>query len=214
MQREKDDILKLRLEQELPDALEVHFDIREGKVSLTGVVDSLEDKDQAGQMVSQIPGVVSVENHLTVAGDKRFTDSKLGELIQERLIESGDRDLTGLSFQVHHGVVVLQGEVSHLDARESAGTLVSQIPGVGEIQNQIRIRTEEDSASIMNDLSLSLSREGVNLSEVEIRSQGNQVILGGWAQTRQDAERIMKTVRHVNGIKNIKNQMMIREELH
>lgn len=31
MQREKDDILKLRLEQELPDALEVHFDIREGK---------------------------------------------------------------------------------------------------------------------------------------------------------------------------------------
>lgn len=61
-------------------------------------------------MVSQIPGVVSVENHLTVAGDKRFTDSKLGELIQERLIESGDRDLTGLSFQVHHGVVVLQGK--------------------------------------------------------------------------------------------------------
>jgi hyperosmotically inducible periplasmic protein len=48
----------------------IHIIVKDGHVTLEGVVDSVQDKDAANIYASTVPNVFSVENHLIVAGAK------------------------------------------------------------------------------------------------------------------------------------------------
>jgi hyperosmotically inducible protein len=48
----------------------IHIIVKNGHVTLEGVVDSQQDKDAAGIYANSVPNVFSVENHLIVTGSK------------------------------------------------------------------------------------------------------------------------------------------------
>lgn len=211
MRHEQDRLLKERIEKELPSSLEINIETRDGQVWLFGVVDSLADKEKASRLVEKMPRVKAVDNMLTIALDKQISDDKLAGLIAEQLSEFGE-ELSELSVDVHNGTALVRGSTRNLAAQEKACQLIARVPGVAGIMNGMVIPSEKDSASVINDLSLTLSRQNINLSEVDIISSENNIVFSGWAQTRADLEKILASARTVPGIRRIENEMQVREE--
>ncbi|HET8699633.1 MAG TPA: BON domain-containing protein [Gammaproteobacteria bacterium] len=73
------------------DAFSINTDTTNGKVHLTGTVDSDIDRDLAGELAKGIEGVVSVDNDLMVSANARNTAKRSTEAGDARN-HSGDHD--------------------------------------------------------------------------------------------------------------------------
>ncbi|MDD2497014.1 MAG: BON domain-containing protein [Desulfitobacteriaceae bacterium] len=130
--------LKEKIEKELPSALEIDVEIDEGNAVLTGVVDSLAEKEQVDEIVKRFPDVNSIQNFLIIAIDKNINDKELKEKIEEELLAFG-ANLLHLSVNVDSGTVFLGGVVREAKIKENALDLIARIPGVAGVYNHLRV---------------------------------------------------------------------------
>lgn len=207
MQSTDDQFLKEMIERELPAALEMHIEARDGQVFLSGVVDTLADKEFAVERIKRMPGVDSVENMLTVSSDKSITDADLSKVINHKLLQYE----MGLSVEVHHGIAYLRGNTRDLNEQEKAIDLVSRIPGIAGIQNFMKVIKEEDTASLVNHISSALIGEDIDLSEIDVELEDDKVVLIGLVQNERDFTTIESAIKKVPGIKFVDNQLKIRD---
>ncbi|MGI6066149.1 MAG: BON domain-containing protein [Bacillota bacterium] len=130
--------LKEKIEKELPSSLEVDVEINEGKAVLTGVVDSLAEKEEAEEIVKRFPDVDSIQSLLTIAIDKNLSDQELKEKIEEELLAFGP-SLLHLSVNVDSGTVFLKGAVREGKIKENIQDLIAKIPGVVAVYNLLQV---------------------------------------------------------------------------
>lgn len=114
---------------------DINIETRNGEVTLFGFVDVLAEKWAAGKIVQMIPGVISVDNSLTVAMDRQLKDSSITEMIQERL---NANQLASVTATAKEGTAYLEGRTETLAAEEDAKEFAARVPGVKEVISYIR----------------------------------------------------------------------------
>jgi len=117
----------------LVNRFEVHVTALDGRVYLTGEVDSRMARDRAGAVTARVPGVVEVDNDLTVMREAVWrSDHELERAIVRRLEWSPYVDSGDVSVSVENGVATLTGTVDSSnqrawaveDAREAGAEVV------------------------------------------------------------------------------------------
>jgi osmotically-inducible protein OsmY len=110
-------------------------DTNGGVVTLSGKVDSEENKSAASEVARGIEGVKSVNNQIQVVPDARrdqvdAADDKIEDAIGKAM--ESDANLTDLSLaaEVNNGVVTLSGSVDTPDQLVKAASAIRKIPGV------------------------------------------------------------------------------------
>jgi len=73
------------------------------------------------------------------------TDAVLFRAVQERLLEDEKLEDVAISAQVSDGVVTLRGEVSDPKLRDRALEIARGVPGVVEVQSDIRVKPDSGS---------------------------------------------------------------------
>jgi hyperosmotically inducible periplasmic protein len=121
-----------------------HVDVvtQEGVVYLTGVVDTLEARREAGRVASGTAGVRGVVNDLTVeertfgswADDVLVSSKVLSKLIDDSEITTG-----GIGVSSSLGVVTLSGSVSSQTMRSDAGRVALGTNGVITVHNELLV---------------------------------------------------------------------------
>jgi len=132
---------------------DIRIETRNGEVTLYGFVDVLAEKWTAGEVVKQVPGVVSVDNSLTVAVDRPLEDGEITELVQEKLYNDPRTDLHQIKVTVRDGVVYLEGDVGTAAEEETAKEMAARTPGVKDVISYIRLGQGEfeiDDATLVN----------------------------------------------------------------
>lgn len=121
---------------------QVSVETKNGMVMLRGKVDSEEAKMAAGDVAKRVEHVKGVRNELQVvpAGDrpKVDTDDKaVMSMVEQRLKE--DQQLKGakISARVDSGIVTLTGEVKSLALSSRASEVLSDVPGVRAVRNDL-----------------------------------------------------------------------------
>jgi osmotically-inducible protein OsmY len=125
--------------------------VENGMVTLTGSVPSDAHKALAGEIASNLDGVVKVDNQLTVGRETahysdsdrnfstRFHDMTTTVALKSRFAVNEDIDATDINVDTKDGVVTLEGEVASKTESMLAEEIASSYDYVTDVENHLRI---------------------------------------------------------------------------
>lgn len=77
----------------------------------------------------------------------RRSDERLGELVNDALLDDERLDATDIEVSVSNGEVVLAGRVASRADKHRAEDLAAYVSGVDDVENRLRVRRAESKAS-------------------------------------------------------------------
>jgi osmotically-inducible protein OsmY len=131
----------LELRSMIPEAVQAV--VHNGRVTLTGNVEWLYQKESAERAVRHIRGVRGVLNHITVA--PRAVGRDVRHRIVKALHQNADLDARHITVTVAGNTATLTGTVGTWLQRESAERAAANAPGVAHVDNQITVQSFHDS---------------------------------------------------------------------
>ena len=116
----------------------VDIEVKDGKIILTGSVETEYEKAKAEALMSAIPNVKAVENNIIVWEDLG-EDIVLHKKIRTAVLENPLIHVTAFGLTVKDDVVTLHGVVSSPEQKVRLEKFVRLIPGVKRIVNNIYV---------------------------------------------------------------------------
>ena len=135
---------KLAVDNETSSA-NINVDTKGGVVTLTGVVTTQANKEQAERIAMNTEGVTRVINNITVETDGEHTAAGAGMSASDLAILSKIKtryvaeDVTGAKVEVSDGVVTLTGNVENAQTRVRAENIARSTSGVKSVNNMIEV---------------------------------------------------------------------------
>ncbi len=116
----------------------IDIKVKEGKVTLSGIVDNLRTKKAAEQDARHTYGVWQVNNHIRVRPKTIPVADTLKARVKRALIRDPVVELHDLTIYAANGKVYLNGKVNTSYEKQRAGTVAQRIKGVVEVENNIK----------------------------------------------------------------------------
>ena len=136
---------------------DINTDVKNGKVVLTGKVNSDLDKELAEELVLSLDGVSDVENSLTVVksmdtkdrskdmmddDDNDLTDAKITTVITTRFLFDSEVGGTDIDVDTDNGVVTLNGSVESEAEKQLAVKIAKNAEDVRDVVDKLAIVAE------------------------------------------------------------------------
>ncbi|WP_165727124.1 BON domain-containing protein [Pseudoalteromonas sp. 31A1] len=136
---------------------DINTDVKNGKVVLTGKVNSELDKELAEELVLSLDGVSDVENSLTVVksmdtkdrskdmmddDDNDLTDAKITTVITTRFLFDSEVGGTDIDVDTDNGVVTLNGSVESEAEKQLAVKIAKNAEDVRDVVDKLSIVAE------------------------------------------------------------------------
>lgn len=116
----------------------IRVTVRNGDVTLEGVVEWRYQSDAAFGVVRGLAGVTGVNNRIRINPAVHPLD--VSERIRRALMRDAELDATGIRVEVDGGTVTLEGKVRHLAERRTAERAAWAVPGVTEVVDRLAVR--------------------------------------------------------------------------
>lgn len=147
MSEEKDRELREKIQAVLDSHKEfkgygLEVDVHDGKVQLSGVVDTLADQNRAVEMISQMEGVRSVESGLAISTDGAITDAGVEMEVTGELKADPRVSTRHVGAESVKGKVFLRGTVDTPEEEKAALRAASKARGVREVVSELNVRPE------------------------------------------------------------------------
>ncbi|HBV96469.1 MAG: hypothetical protein JL50_13895 [Peptococcaceae bacterium BICA1-7] len=114
-----------------------------GLAQVTGIVDTLSEKEQVQQILSGVGGLKGIENGVTISTDGSIIDEDVIEEVTEELNADPGVDLRNVGARSVRGNVYLVGNVSSPEEEKAAIRAASRARGVKSVVSQLKIHTDE-----------------------------------------------------------------------
>ncbi|WAJ70542.1 BON domain-containing protein [Catenovulum adriaticum] len=132
------------------NSFDINTDVKDGRVTLTGRVDSEIDKALAEELVENLEGVEDIDNEITVQSESdvkdepnemlsSLKDSKVASVVKTRLLMESEVSGTDIDVDSKNGVVILQGEVDTKAEQDLAIAIAKNTNDVKEVIDNIEI---------------------------------------------------------------------------
>ncbi|MBY0436453.1 MAG: BON domain-containing protein [Cyclobacteriaceae bacterium] len=167
----------------------------DGVVTLSGLVDTYNQKLAAEQAAQRVAGVavVAVDLEVKIKGPHVRSDIEIAKAIKDSLRWNNSVKEDLIEVKVDDGWVYLDGTTDWEYQRRAAENSVRDLTGVRGVTNRILVKsTVLDPKEIKNKISAALHRSAtVDSSNIMLETHGSRVTLRGkvrsWAE-RKDAE--------------------------
>lgn len=113
--------------------------VRKGWIRLDGEVEWHYQKAAAEDAVRNLPGVVGVNNLITVK--PHITPTEVKSKIEDAFLRTAHTDASRISVEVQGGKVILRGKVSSWAEKEKAEQTAWSAPGVSSVENLIEVES-------------------------------------------------------------------------
>jgi osmotically-inducible protein OsmY len=116
---------------------QIHTSVADGWVTLSGMVESLNQRLQAERAITHLHGVRGVTNKLLVA--TTINSHQVKGVVEKVLEIRADREAERIGVKVDGGEVTLTGGVSSWDEKRSILGAIRHLPGVTEVRDHLFI---------------------------------------------------------------------------
>jgi hyperosmotically inducible protein len=123
----------------------IRVDADDGVVTLTGSMESPEDRQAAIDAARRVVGVREVVNHITLMGQRSYSrpDADLQSEVQEELRKDISIDPDRFHVRSQFSVIHLSGEAESEEERDAALAAIHRVPGVEGIEDNTTVRVPD-----------------------------------------------------------------------
>ncbi len=148
MGRRKDEYLKEQVQAAINGhtdmkGYDIRADVIDGEVQLSGIVDSLAEKQRLNEIVSQVAGIKRIENGVSIATDGQITDRDVEFEVAEELNADPRVNLKHIGAKSVDGKVFLVGSSDDKEEINAAIKAASKARGVKEVISQVKYQPDD-----------------------------------------------------------------------
>lgn len=199
----------------------------EGVVTLTGTVSKDYHKFLAQETVAGLPGVKSVTNQLTVAGDQPSdnSDAWITMKVKTALAFHKNVSATGTEVNTQNGVVTLSGSADSEAMKQLTGEYAKDVEGVTGVRNNLTVakaakpaKAERTMGEKVDDASITaqikttlLFRKSTHALATKVQTKDGEVTLHGEARNAAERDLVTKLAEDIDGVKHVSNRMTVKK---
>jgi osmotically-inducible protein OsmY len=194
----------------------------EGVVTLTGVVGDSSLKSVAEDTVSDLPGVVRVDDQITLdPALKEHSDAWIALKLHTQLLVRSNVSYADTKIAVKDGVVTLTGTADNQAQKELTGVYAKEIDWVKSVDNDIVVNEKPkmketigeniDDASITSQVKYALlTHKSTSALKTKITTTDGVVVITGEAANDAEKSLVGKLAGSVRGVKSVDNNMTVK----
>ncbi|MHB0912882.1 MAG: BON domain-containing protein [Armatimonadota bacterium] len=208
-----DDALKGRIIAALANDPDVHansirVDVDHGRVTITGVVDTLEEKERAQLVILHMTGIAALENDLVVSADEEVLDLELERAVNDALVQAG---LAGVGAKVQAGNAFLMGVVPSLAVKRRAVHAAESVSGIRGVVSELEIAAGEpvDDITLANDVTEALSESDIISMDLHVAAEDGAVRLLGQVTSHAELHKAAGIASAVPGVQHVENDLRV-----
>ena len=212
---QKDVLAELKWEPFIT-ASEIGVAVKNGVVTLSGIVDSYLKKTTAEKATKRVSGVKAVAEDIIVKsiGSLVKTDTEIAQAALSALKWNSAINEEKIKIKVEDAVVTLDGEVDWEFQKISAQRQIEDMIGVRRIVNNVTVKTSIPAKDIKQKIADAFHRSAtIDSEKIHIETTGSKIILKGtvrsWAE-KNDAENAAWSA---PGVNKVDNQLEIKSEV-
>jgi len=209
LQKDVQDAIKW---EPLLNAAEIGVTVKDGIVSLTGVVDSYSKKLEAEAAAKNVAGVKAVVEKIEIKFSSSWNKSNadIANEVIAALKSRWDVPSDKVKVTVQDGWVTLEGELSWNYQKDAAKDAVNYLSGVKGVTNNIMIKSESKDAIEKKDVESALSRNwSVNSQDINVNVSGTKVTLTGTVSSWYQKDEAGRIAWNTPGIWTLDNQLVV-----
>jgi osmotically-inducible protein OsmY len=203
---------------------DIKIQSKDGAVTLTGFVNEVSHKTLATDIVTDLPGVISVDNRLEVKGVPPTTnsDALLLDKVKSALMFHRSVNTENTKVAVKDGIVTLRGTATNQAQKDLTTAYARDVDGVNDVNNEMTVSKTGDNslptaivekiddASITTQVNMALLfHRSTSFLHTTVETNHGVVTIGGKAWNDAEVDLVTKLVSDIHGVKNVINRMTI-----
>ncbi len=197
----------------LLNAAEIGVTVKDGVVTLTGVVDNYTKKTEAEDAAKNVIGVKAVVEKIEVKFDTSWGKTSDDEVAKEVLNAfkwnwrvPNDK----VKVKVESGWITLDGELEYNYQSEAARDAVKNLLGVTGVTNNIKIKSDTMEAVEKSDIELALRRNwSIYDNDIDVKISGHKAILSGTVDSWYQKNEAGRIAFNAPGIWSVDNDLIV-----
>jgi osmotically-inducible protein OsmY len=212
-QIQKDVMDELKWEPFLTSS-EIGVAVKNGIVTLSGIVDTYPKKLAAEKAAKRVTGVKAVAEDIQVGVSpiNHRTDTEIAEAVFNTLKWHSSVQEEKIKIKVEDGIVNLEGEVEWEYQRVAAKTAIQYLAGVKSVVNLITIQAKIQPSEIEKKISAAFHRSAtVDANRVTAEVIGSKVILRGKVRSFTEKDDAEHAAWSAPGVLSVENKLEVEE---
>ncbi len=195
-----------------------------GVVTLTGMVTQEDHRALAQETVAGLPGVLRVDNQLTVAAEQPTEHSDRWISMKVKTVLAFHKNVSSAATEVEtrDGVVTLSGSAGSEAKKQLTAEYTRDVDGVKEVRNDLVVAGAKPAAETLggkvDDASITaqikttlLFRKSTHALATRVRTRNGVVTLHGQAGSAAERDLATRIAEDINGVKRVDNLMTVRK---
>ena len=210
-QIQKDVMAQLNWEPIL-NAEQIGVSVKDGIVTLTGIVDSYTQKITAERAAKKVTGVKAVAEDIQVGPSSVYNrkDSEIAEAILSALKWHAAVMEGQIKIKVEKGVVTLDGKVEWDYQRSAAKSAIENLTGIKMIYNLISVKPRLIASDLKSKIKAALQRSALeDANDIDVETDGNSVMLSGMVRSIQEKEDAESAAWMAPGVSSVENRITV-----
>lgn len=194
------------------DSSEIGVSVKNGIVTLSGVVNNYTRKLAAENAAKRVKDVKGIAEEITVklSIDGRRTDTEIAEAVVNKLKWNSNVPDQKITIKVENGWVTLEGQLDWEFQKEAATNEVQNIIGVKGVTNLINIKPVINVPVVRDTIKRALERSAdIEADRINIETKGNKIILKGKARSWNEKREVERAAWSAPGVMEVEDDLII-----
>ncbi len=195
------------------NAAEIGVTVKDGVVTLTGVVDNYSKKSEAEDAAKNVAGVKAVVEKLEVKFSSTYGKKDDNEIANEVLNAfkwnwrvPNDK----VKVKVEKGWITLEGELQWNYERNAAKDAVKNLLGVTGVSNNIKIKSDVNEAIEKADIEKALKRNwSIYDNGIDVKVSGHKATLTGTVDSWYQKDEAGRIAFEAPGVWSVDNELLV-----